>query len=230
VTARDLRGKRLWSWRSKDGISDAAPIHLDENSTGVIVGYNGDGGIKVLDANGSVILKIDGPVNVWSVCASRHSGSLANCILAVNGHLACMYALSGEKLAEYRPGGGVNAVGAIDLDGDLRDEVITISTWWPIATVLSAFKPDGDLLWSKVIEPCSPLRNRPIFPITIDGLTEIAVATESGVRFYSSQGELTGRIFLEISGADRMPTTGLSDRIVLRGKGFLRCLELTDQA
>lgn len=72
----DRGGKTLWSYEDSDGIDDATPIDFGGGVSGVVVGMNGGGGVRLLDWDGKVVWKqSDG--NVWHVeAAPRNGGSI----------------------------------------------------------------------------------------------------------------------------------------------------------
>jgi hypothetical protein len=70
LRAYDLNGKKLWSYPS--GIDDVWVSDLDgDGSDKVIVGYNGNTGLHVLDSKGQLLWKSTAIGNVWHVCAGN---------------------------------------------------------------------------------------------------------------------------------------------------------------
>jgi hypothetical protein len=70
LRAYDLSGKQLWSYARATGIDDVWVRDLNgDGSDNVIVGYNGNAGLHVLDGNGKLLWKSTGIGNVWHVCA-----------------------------------------------------------------------------------------------------------------------------------------------------------------
>lgn len=73
LRAFDLNGKELWNY--PDGIDDVWASDLDgDGSDEVIVGYNGNTGLHVLDGKGQLLWKSTDIVNVWHVCAGDVMG------------------------------------------------------------------------------------------------------------------------------------------------------------
>jgi hypothetical protein len=70
LKAYDLSGKQLWSYPRATGIDDVWAGDLDgDGSDEVIVGYNGDTGLHVLDNRGQLFWKSTVVGNAWHVCA-----------------------------------------------------------------------------------------------------------------------------------------------------------------
>lgn len=70
VRAYDLSGKRLWNYPGGSGIDDVWAGDLNgDGSDAVIIGYNGDTGLHVLDGMGKLLWKSTAIGNVWHVCA-----------------------------------------------------------------------------------------------------------------------------------------------------------------
>jgi outer membrane protein assembly factor BamB len=70
LRAYDLNGKQLWKYPGRDGIDDVWAGDLNgDGADEVIVGYNGDTGLHVLDGSGKLLWKSTAIANVWHVCA-----------------------------------------------------------------------------------------------------------------------------------------------------------------
>ena len=70
LRAYDLSGKQLWSYPRATGIDDVWARDLKgDGSDQVIIGYNGDAGLHVLDGMGKLLWKFTEIGNVWHVCA-----------------------------------------------------------------------------------------------------------------------------------------------------------------
>ena len=70
VVARGVRGDRLWSYNVPDGVDDVWVSDVDgDKMDEIVVGYNGRGGVHVLDGNGRLRWKYTGIGNVWKVAA-----------------------------------------------------------------------------------------------------------------------------------------------------------------
>jgi hypothetical protein len=70
LRAYDLSGKHLWTYPRMTGIDDVwARKSNGGESDMVIIGYNGNTGLHVVDGMGKLVWKSTGIGNVWHVCA-----------------------------------------------------------------------------------------------------------------------------------------------------------------
>src|SRR5262245_45677046 len=75
VVARGVRGELLWSYVVPDGVDDVWVSDVDGDKTDeIVVGYNGRGGVHVLDGQGRLRWKATGIGNVWKVAAGDVTG------------------------------------------------------------------------------------------------------------------------------------------------------------
>jgi len=70
LRAYNLKGEQLWSYDDGQGINDVWPTNLHgDKSSDVIVGFNGNDGLHVLDSKGRLRWKSTANLNPRSVCA-----------------------------------------------------------------------------------------------------------------------------------------------------------------
>lgn len=80
----DARGKLLWTYKGSSGVDDSAAGDVDgDGKAEVVIGFNGDGGIHLVNLEGKKLWRQDGG-NVWHVemmeangdgkCTILHSG------------------------------------------------------------------------------------------------------------------------------------------------------------
>jgi peroxiredoxin len=75
VSAYGPEGNLLWEYRQDDAIDDVWAADLDgDHRDEVIVGYNGGGGLHLLDRHGAQLAKTTQIGNVWHVCAGDVDG------------------------------------------------------------------------------------------------------------------------------------------------------------
>jgi thiol-disulfide isomerase/thioredoxin len=75
VACSSTDGSKLWTEKSSDGIDDVWAADLDgDGRDEVIVGFNGSGGLRVLDADGVLRWKTTKIGNVWHVAAGDLHG------------------------------------------------------------------------------------------------------------------------------------------------------------
>jgi hypothetical protein len=102
----DATGKTLWSYGGgASGINDAAAGTLGPNATeSIVVGFNGDGGVRLLNAAGKELWKQD-EGNVWHVEIAPATDRSGNVILHSNarGQLIVRDAV-GHVVGRYEPG------------------------------------------------------------------------------------------------------------------------------
>ena len=105
TTLYDSAGKTLWSYSGGvAGIDDAAAGALGTDGTKrVVVGFNGDGGIRLLDSDGRELWKQDDG-NVWHVEIAAADGRLGDVILHSNarGQLTIRDS-TGKVVGRYSP-------------------------------------------------------------------------------------------------------------------------------
>lgn len=101
----DVEGKTLWSYGGGlNGIDDAAAGTLGpDDSKRVVVGFNGDGGVRLLSSEGKELWKQDDG-NVWHVAIATAADKSGNVILHSNarGQLTVREA-GGNVLGRYTP-------------------------------------------------------------------------------------------------------------------------------
>ena len=69
VSLMDHEGNVVWTYGGKPGVNDACPIDVDgDGQLEVVVGFNGEGGLHLLDAHGRRIWRRD-TTDVWCVGA-----------------------------------------------------------------------------------------------------------------------------------------------------------------
>src|SRR5207302_1653292 len=112
LEAWDLTGKRLWTYPRQDGIDDVWAADLDGDGVDeVIVGFNGNTGLHVLNAKGELLWKSAGIGNVWHVCAGDVEGAGKPQVVTTSAagkvHL---FSGSGEKTADLDAGFYANMV------------------------------------------------------------------------------------------------------------------------
>lgn len=227
VTAYGSTGELLWTVDSVPGVNDVAISKLAHGKLGVVVGYNGSGGIKVYDAAGEVVSAIKGPGNVFALCTII-SEIGAEMIIAINLGTAEAFTVKGESIIRYPTLYEAGMVRTIHRGAYEENLVLTMGTIAGIGETLTAFKLDGTLLWSTIIEPASD--DHRIFQITINGEIVIGLSSENGVLFYSCDGHKLSQVDLPITGAASMPTKLMNDRLLLRGRGFIKCFEIPEVA
>jgi hypothetical protein len=101
----DARGKTLWSYGGgTTGIDDAAVGELGtDDAKRIVVGFNGDGGIRMLDSEGKELWKRDDG-NVWHVEIAAAGAKSDNVILHSNaGGQLTVRDSTGNVLARYSP-------------------------------------------------------------------------------------------------------------------------------
>ena len=75
VQAFSAAGSELWNYTHGQGIDDVWPADLDgDGADEIIIGYNGNTGLHVLDQRGTLLWKFTGIGNVWHVAAGDVDG------------------------------------------------------------------------------------------------------------------------------------------------------------
>jgi hypothetical protein len=219
------QGKLLWSVERERGINCVGAFELDMKNTGFVFGFNGSGGIEMVDSGGKTMGRVHGPGNVWSVSGARFSTQLPEVTLATDEDIL-VHDKTGRPFPKIKWSMGAYAVAAMDLDADRLDEVIAMGPAMKGQTALSAFSRDGSKIWSAKTGDHERHLEAPLFPIKISGNNAIAFANRAGVTFISLQGKLIGHLPLPITGATTLAGKRGSDDLILRGDGFLCRFEL----
>src|SRR5437773_2339844 len=107
---RHLPGIACGDW-SGDGLDFAAPVDIGlPEGDAVAVGYNGDGGIHLLNPNGTLRWKATGPWNAQSVAAARLAKAAPCSIVCTHAEgTILVYDATGKRVAEFGKGYGVGA-------------------------------------------------------------------------------------------------------------------------
>jgi hypothetical protein len=155
VEARDLRGRVIWSYRREDAVDWVSVVDTaSPDGDAIAVGYNGNGGVHLLGANGSLLWRAAGPANVWSLAAVRTARGMPCSVVCVHsGDSLLLYDSAGGLARELRPDRNlgsrfdVGAVYAADLDGDGVDEILGLGTTVASGGHLWALSSDGRLRW-----------------------------------------------------------------------------------
>jgi ankyrin repeat protein len=205
IHASDTQGRRLWSYGTEDSVDWACLVDIHGGGGDAIaIGYNGAGGVRLLNADGTPRWHARGPANVWSVAAVRLTkrGKCAVACVQAGGSIL-LYSADGEKIRELQAGSGTahplqaGAVYGTDLDGDGADEVLGLGTTVASGEYLWAFDARGRLRWRSVAQSGAARIKGPLaagrFWPSDGGRHEIAV------------GHADGTIFLFDSGGQPLP-------------------------
>lgn len=156
LRAYDLDGNHLWSYPRATGIDDVWAADLNgDNAEEVIVGYNGGGGVHVLNGEGQLLWKTTAVGNVWHVCAGDVRGTGQRQVVTTSA--AGMVHVFGSKGKRYRDldaGCYASMVRAGRLSP--KDKKATVFVAGSVSgaegkdrtQVLSALAPDGGRGWS----------------------------------------------------------------------------------
>jgi hypothetical protein len=127
IRAYDMAGKQRWSYRTGDAVDWACALNLgDPAGEGVAIGYNGAGGLHVVDACGKVRTRIGGGLaNAWCVAPVRVGAGKPDAIGCTDAEgMLRLYDSRGSLLQNLQPGGYCTGLLTTDLDGDGADELL----------------------------------------------------------------------------------------------------------
>jgi ankyrin repeat protein len=146
VEARDRNGKRLWRFVAKDDAVDwACPVDVQSpDGDAVAIGYNGDGGVRLVSAKGDLLWRATADGNVWHVGSAHLTRGEPASVLAAPD---AIWVLGGRGHLIRKVGTDSQAGTAIgaDLDGDGVDEILGMGAYQD--GDLSAYSSDGTLRW-----------------------------------------------------------------------------------
>src|SRR5205085_4608676 len=117
VEARDRDGKPVWKYGSEDAIDWAAPADLGlPDGDAVVLGYNGGGGVRAINPDGSLRWRASGLGNVWSVGAARLSKAGPASAICVNDMSVPVFDVQGKQATIIKTPKDIGAVYGADLD------------------------------------------------------------------------------------------------------------------
>ena len=121
VDAYDLSGRRLWNYSQGNGIDDVWTGDLDEDgSDEVVVGYNGGGGVHVLNGSGQLRWKSTAIGNVWHVAVGDVLGRARPQVVTTSalGKVHIFSGDGGRRVDAVAPSVYANMVRVQNLSGD----------------------------------------------------------------------------------------------------------------
>jgi peroxiredoxin len=139
-------GSVLWTDKSSDGVDDVWAADLDgDGRDEVIVGFNGSGGLHVLDLDGVLRWKTK-LGNVWHVAAGDLKGDKKVEVVSTSAEgQVHIYAADGKSLGSFRPAFYAYAVRAGRLPNQGPADTIFVTS----GETLAAFDGNEKLLWSQ---------------------------------------------------------------------------------
>src|SRR5205823_4190442 len=98
VEARDTTGKQIWRYASADAADWVVPVDLAlPQGDAVAVGYNGDGGVRVVNPDGTMRWRAKGQGNTWSVGAARLSKQGPDSVICVGDNSVLVFDSLGKQ-------------------------------------------------------------------------------------------------------------------------------------
>lgn len=188
IEAYDVHGKSAWSYHTRDAIDWATTVAIgDPQGDAVAIGFNGDAGITLLDAQGRFLWNAKGPTNVWSVGKARLSRTAAQSVVGIGPENSIVtYDLHGALIRSMKPF-EVEAVFGADLDNDGIDEVFGLGQTISSGGYLYAYNADGNLRFQRRADYGTSFAVGRFLP----SRTQVAVGSGNGnVYLFGAQGEL----------------------------------------
>jgi hypothetical protein len=229
MSAYGTTGKLIWTISARGGMDWVAPMRIDAHNTGFLIGYNGGGGIDLVNPKGKTLWHVDVDANVWSVAAGKFDEGVAEAAICVGGDGALAYDVKGKRLHEYGPE-DVEAVGAADLDGDGIDEVLTLGVTVKSGMKVTAFDAKGKRLWShKASDSGTSFVEGNPFVFGMFGKERLlGIADGAAIRFFRGDGSWLGDAMIpgRVMSIAKLSRKGLPDALLIRVTNQIRCYEV----
>ena len=139
-------GTVLWTNKSNDGVDDVWAADLDgDGRDEVIVGFNGSGGLHVLDLDGVLRWKTTKIGNVWHVAAGDLKGDKKVAVLSTSAQgKVHVYDADGKSLGSFDPSFYAHGIRVGRLaKQDPADTILVTS-----GETLAAFNGERKMLWN----------------------------------------------------------------------------------
>jgi outer membrane protein assembly factor BamB len=228
VHAFDTAGKTLWNYPTGDGVDDVWPATVLRNpDTGlvpVVIGYNGMGGVHLINSDGSVRWKNPSVANVWHVCAERTGiNGEAQIVTTSAGGRVHFFSLAGKEDRVLPAGTYSHMVRVSRPEPESKPVVITADS---ASNQIVAMTAAGDVLWRSPVPigttghlhdgACA--EGRPWFAALLDGGIVAVYDVTTGARLAS--GDLKASQITWTRGTKDTPP------LLITGGSSLRAFEL----
>ena len=210
VKARSADGKLLWSYIA-DAVDDVCSADLNGDGLDeVIIGYNGQTGLHVLDSTGKLLWKNTDVANVWHVAAEEIVGDARPAIVATSAvGKVHIFNAEGKQLRDLDPGFYSNVVRTWrQRSGDESVSLIIVAGTSEERTTIAAMNSQGDTRWSMKLPArvgkAITCRQRPWLALTLtDGSARVInLVAGKEVAHVNGQGELADVAWLHANEGD----------------------------
>lgn len=226
IRAFDPSGNLLWSCPAgSTGIDWVSSVQIDPRNTAYAIAYNGGGGLELVGPNGKSRWTHPADWNMWGV-----TGTKSGLIICVGpSENAIAFDAAGKKVKEYQTG-EIGSVGSEDIDGDGKEEVLTLGTTISSGLNLTVIDNAGKIKWSHKAAPTDhAFLSQPFLSGEFGTAGHlVGVGDAGGILFFKPDGTIFGTFKSKemISSATILHRKGKADLVVLRLPDRLRCYEL----
>jgi hypothetical protein len=208
LRAVDDDGGELWTYPAGQGIDDVWPTDLDGDGVNeTIVGYNGAGGVHVVDSRGEQTAENGSIGNVWHVAAGRFTADEMQVVTTSAAGEVHVFSTGGEAIADFPVGLYANYIRLTPtIDGQRSRAVVSGTADAGEAIVL--IDGEGAIAWTTSLPT---LGEDHVDSLSIDSRGAHAIVGMRGGLVHVVD-LASGKIVASVGRMGRSPSVGLLDR------------------
>ena len=237
VGAFDLDGNQLWTYPAPtgpgyNGIDDVNVVDLDGDGIDeVIVGFNGSGGLRVIDSKGQLVWQSNAIRSVWGVAGGDVFANGSPQVIATSagelGGLVHVFSRDGTQRVDIRPGFHAKLVRAGRIPGTAGAAAVFAMGTSRGVTTVAALSGSGSRHWVR------RLPSRVFAAWLAPRKPWLAIGGTEGAVFVldTERGEMIGSVDLNVRVVVEVGWTAVdasgSPLLLTSGGGLLRAFRVT---